>query len=159
MIEFKVNLLKFNTYWDKVEAAITNIGGDPYLSPAFRNVGIDYLTFTRRRFNINSTGSGDWQSLSSRTIKRRRAKSGGNRFPILKDTEKLYDSLKPGDVNNILEVLPNGVKVGTAIPYATYHQYGTSRMPARTILVFPDQDAQQAMNSRVIAGFRNLLKR
>ena len=38
----------------------------------------------------------------------------------------------------IFEPRPTMVTVGTGVPYAGYHQYGTKRMPARSFLPTPD---------------------
>lgn len=37
----------------------------------------------------------------------------------------------------------DSLKIGTAIPYAPHHQFGTSRMPARPFLVFQKEDVQK----------------
>lgn len=45
----------------------------------FRQWGVRYLAFTRRRFVAYSRGGGDWKPLAPSTILARRAKGGGTR--------------------------------------------------------------------------------
>jgi phage gpG-like protein len=56
-----------------------------------------------------------------------------NGKPILVDTGKLRSDVRHPDTKLLGKKLTISVKT----PYAKYHQFGTSRMPKRTILVAP----------------------
>lgn len=62
---------------------------------------------------------------------------GARSVEILRDEGLLLASLSPGNAANILETLPGRIIVGTNDPKAWYHQFGTSRMPARRIIPPP----------------------
>lgn len=157
MISFNVNTAKLDAFIAKVAKGVTNVGGDPNLSSAFDGVGRSYLAAMRRRFTINAAGGGDWPELSPVTLAKKLPK-GVRRSGILKVTQRLYRSLFPTTDENILQVNRRGVTVGTAVPYATYHQNGTRTIPQRTILVNPDKETLDVMQKRVAQGFRGLFK-
>lgn len=75
--------------------------------------------------------------------------------PILQLGGDLRDSLikRPFGVD---EVWDKGMVVGTAVPYATYHQNGTDRMPARPIIGKPTQQEMKTfgdtLHSWVVKG-------
>jgi hypothetical protein len=74
---------------------------------------------------------------------------GGSNFAILRDTSILFNSLTTGSPGNINEMLPNGVRVGTAIRYARHHQNPgrPGRPPQRKILVSPDVATNERIKS------------
>src|SRR6185436_13207261 len=62
--------------------------------------------------------------------------------PILVRDGTLRNSLhwygdSPG-YGGVFDAQPSFVVVGTSVPYAGYHQYGTKKMPARSFLPTPD---------------------
>ena len=57
-------------------------------------------------------------------------------MPILVRTGNLADSLM-GGAGAVREITPTSLIVGTSIPYAAFHQHGTSRMPMRKIIDVP----------------------
>lgn len=94
-----------------------------------------------------------WAPLKGSTIarragKERKALKGGRGSPafagnrdILRDTGRLFRSLSAGveetpagNPDQVLRLGRGEVIVGTNVPYAAYHQYGTARMPARPFL-------------------------
>ena len=121
------------------------------------------------------------------TIKREGAATmlevfGSRQVDILRDTGVLFNSLSPGQLDGVgpdavytkptedgvglqeFELKNNGVIVGTNVPYALYHQFGTSRMPARPFLPtgdVPDKWAQDWLDAGVVAleaGARQLFE-
>ena len=57
--------------------------------------------------------------------------------PLLRKSGTLYDSLiRPGARGNVNIQSPNSLEYGTDIPYADYHEFGTSRIPARPYLLY-----------------------
>jgi len=58
---------------------------------------------------------------------------------ILERTGRLRSSLvNKGGIDNVFEVTPDSLTVGTTVPYAMYHQTGTLRMPRRKIIELTD---------------------
>jgi len=54
---------------------------------------------------------------------------------ILERTQRLWDSLvSTGHADHISEISEKEFKIGTAVPYAIWHQRGTERMPQRKII-------------------------
>lgn len=115
----------------------------------------------RERFETFSRGdSVGWPPLSPRYAARKERKLGHQLVLIY--TGAMQDSLAPGQPNNIRFVLPNGSVVGTDDPKAHFHQYGTSRMPARPILVPPDDPSMPSntlddMTFDIEKGFQKLI--
>jgi len=113
-----------------------------------------YSAFLRRRYSIFSRGGGGWAALSPRTVARKRAKNRRNKNPlILRDTNTLYNSLNPGMPGNQSDVVPGGVAFGyrnfphpggpNVAELAEWHQFGGGRLPARPILVDPDDKTRK----------------
>ncbi len=97
---------------------------------AMKNVQSAYGTVAR-------TGRG-WKKLER--AKATAAKSFGP-VEILRDTDRLFNSLGPQLVKNldqVFQVNPGSVSVGTNVEYGAYHHNGTSRIPQRRL--WPDWD-------------------
>ncbi len=59
---------------------------------------------------------------------------------ILELTGRLIASISvKGSSENISEITPTEMRVGTIVPYAMAHQLGTNRMPARKIIQLTDE--------------------
>jgi hypothetical protein len=70
----------------------------------------------------------------------------GMHFDILRDTGALLNSLTPGGPLATEEpMLFGGIAVGTADRVARFHQFGGPRLPARPIIVPPDEQTRNAM--------------
>lgn len=67
-----------------------------------------------------------------------------------------------GNSDSIYEVTADTLRIGTRTPYARYFHYGTSKMPARTLIALTEQDKAQMVkiirdalgNEAVKLGFR-----
>lgn len=87
-----------------------------------------------------SQGAADgtpWAPLRPSTLEGRR-KGRGSRGSVqpLRDTGTMFQSLTSGGARgSVRKVSSIEVVVGTKIPYAVYHQFGTRRMPARKHVV------------------------
>lgn len=56
-------------------------------------------------------------------------------YPLLKATGDLERSItRDGDGNSYKEISPKTIVIGTSVPYAGFHQTGTSRLPMRQFL-------------------------
>lgn len=61
--------------------------------------------------------------------------------PMLRLTDRLYDSLTSQTSDTIWFVGPKSMQLGTRVPYFIFHQEGTATMPARPILTLPTEAA------------------
>lgn len=105
--------------------------------PAFEAMARYQVTVVNAR-QFTQQGSpevgGTWAPLSP-PYARWKAKRRPGR-PILVFDGDLRDSMTKVN-NGVYEVWNRGFVVGTAVPYATYHQNGTPTMPARPLLGSP----------------------
>ena len=120
------------------------------LSPAWEQVGNLLLSDFAVNFAQEGGyfGKGAWAQWAplkggdtvppTSTVRDRIRKGYGGAHPILERTSQLRQSLtQRGTPGNIFDVRPMGLTVGTATPYARFHQFGTSKMPARLIVGVP----------------------
>ena len=117
------------------------------LKPVFWNrVGNEVLNCIWTDFQVKRLGGTgldgiSWPALAESTLERRR-RSGRTDEEILIETTALLVSLAAGiaDVpsgspGQVFRLEPDGITVGSAIPYAEFHQAGIpGRMPARHIV-------------------------
>lgn len=170
MIKLKPDFSDLDKYVKAKAEGLSDIRKSSDLSEAYANAGSEYLRVMRNRFSSNSEGNGVWKDLARSTKRKRFSQYGtpakyvgrvGKRvisyasmkFPILKVTGKLFNSLVPGTDGNIFSLRKNGVEVGTSVPYASYHQYGGPVLPKRTILVKASKNALTDMKRVLVAGF------
>lgn len=118
---------------------LRRLSGATLPEPEAREAAGEYLRFTRDHFGEQSPGGGDWPALAPSTIRQRISRGYGGPAPILIQSGKLYTSLFPGAAGNLIYADPFGFDAGTDVFYSAYHQHGTGRMPARVILVDPDE--------------------
>ena len=134
------------------------------IADMFQQWAARYMAFIRRRFTVFSRGGGTWAPLADSTKAQRRgpakgsrkAKNGSRTFSILVDTGILRNSLSPGNPGNMFRPIDGGMQVGigpdshghdriTIGDLAVFHHYGKGRLPARTILVAPDEQTEKGM--------------
>lgn len=108
------------------------------LSPAWERVGMALLADFAQNFAQEGGLFGRisaWAPLAPGTVRERVRLGYGGAHPILYRTGQLAQSTSQrGTPGNIFDVQPMRLTVGTATPYAQFHQQGTSRMPARRII-------------------------
>lgn len=104
------------------------------MTPAFREMGRVALRSARENFARG--GRPRWKRRKKRQPWR-----------LMHKTKALRDSLK-------VELLRTGIAVGSDLHYASYHQFGTRRMPARPFVVNHDEDlkAYARIVERYIVG-------
>lgn len=90
-----------------------------------------YLIETEQFESEGAAGaSGKWAALSDVYAKYKEVAHPGQ--PILRADDNLYQSLTdPEAVGAVLRPEADSLTIGTSVPYATAHQRGTRRMPAR----------------------------
>lgn len=84
-------------------------------------VGLRQLKWVDDNFRSDGGLVGGWKPLSPFTIMMRR---NGSSKP-LQDTGILRASFNPKKDSRALTIEGNTVKIGSAVPYASYHEFGT----------------------------------
>ena len=132
------------------------------LRPVWEDIYDDFLTSERSVFaaegnvgsqtrEMGSGGSwGPWEPLNVDYAARKQAKGYGSK--ILVRTGRLRDSLtERSHADAVFQPRALGASLGTRVPYAGYHQTGTSRMPAREPIRITEVQARRWM--RLIQKF------
>lgn len=109
--------------------------------PAWAAIMLRLAEAEKRQFDSEGQrASGGWAPLAASTLARKQRLGLDPR--ILHATGRLAASLTaplPGG-DAIREALPLEMRFGTDVPYAGFHQTGTSRMPQRRPLETTEQD-------------------
>lgn len=99
----------------------------------------DFLEGERELFRTEGKGTsglfgtGKWKKLSPAYAKQKARKFKGR--GILVATGNLFGSLTRGShANHFFVASKKGMTIGTAVPYAKFHQTGTRKMPKRKII-------------------------
>lgn len=96
-----------------------------------------YYKAVKEVFASEGGKSGKWAGLSS-PYKAIKAKKYGN-VPILQRTKRLYRSMTQMGGEAIVNKQATEMTLGSNVPYGGYHQRGTSKMPARKVIDFSDE--------------------
>lgn len=112
------------------------------MAPLMEQIG--ELAMSEFAEGFQTAGFGKWPPLTLFTRRLKERKFPG--APIMVRTGTLRDSLiKRGATDNIFEVTPLGVQVGTAVPYAYKQHDGLGGTPGRPIVfVTPGLEAGAA---------------
>ncbi len=106
-------------------------------TPAWNDIADDFAQMQQKRFDAEGPG---WAALSPEYAKWKARHFGGK--PILQRSGALMASLTSrGSV--VQNMSPAALTLGSVVPYAKYHQSGTSRMPARPLIRFEQADRQR----------------
>jgi phage gpG-like protein len=119
------------------------------LTPYWRDVfAPKYFGIVQDLFSTSGTPRGEggkfsggpWERLSPAYAKWKFAHYPGRPTLSLTGTlrKSLYWTGSGLGQGGIFEATPTFVRVGTEIPYAKYHQYGTGKMPKRAFMPEPD---------------------
>lgn len=106
--------------------------------------------------------SGKWKPLSRAYAQRKGKRYGAQ--PILRASGKLERSLTGETADTILIEEPLEFGFGTRLFYAVFHQRGTSKMPAREVFSFSEQQRTDLMKGlqkgllKVIRGDRRVAR-
>lgn len=115
------------------------------LEPVMEQIGEDILADNAMQFLTEgdyyrasmaaALVSPKWEPLAPSTQRDRERRGYEPDHPILWRTGTLAASLSERDgPGNIFETTKTSVRVGTSVPYASYHEYGTTRMPPRPLV-------------------------
>lgn len=148
----------------RLKRALAAGSANPAMRAMYAKWGDRYLLFSHTRYTRNSRG-GSWAPLAPLTLANRRAR-GSTSNAILIDRGNLVSALVRGVAGNLFQFLPNGIRAGfndrdphpdAKISYAqlaVIQGHGTSRIPARPIIVLPDA----ATRAGIAADARNTIQ-
>jgi phage gpG-like protein len=110
--------------------------------PAFHAISDKMQEGERMQFDTEGGyGSGGWTPLKPATIA---AKAAAGLDPrILQATTTMMQTLSEDTEGSIREVSPMGLKFGTSVPYAIFHQQGTKKMAMRKPVEFPEMERRE----------------
>jgi phage virion morphogenesis protein len=106
------------------------------LSGFFKSAANVVLESVNRNF-IEGGRPTAWKPLKPSSIRRRKG-TGNPR--ILRDTGLLMASIGSRSGNGVYRLTPHSIEVGTNVPYAAAHQFGTKYMAARPFMVVQEKD-------------------
>jgi phage gpG-like protein len=108
------------------------------LSEAFKEIAEDFHKGERQQFQSEGGyGAGGWVPLAPSTIERK--EKGGYPMDILVRTGELRQAMAGEGGAAIEEIRPLEMRLGTTLAYARFHQKGTRGMPARPIIMLPEE--------------------
>lgn len=114
------------------------------LRPFLDRIGEYLREVAQEQFESEGGRSRAWRPLSPGYAAQKLARFGQR--SILVATGDLRDSLSRTGGRHIEQVIgEDSLKFGTSVPYASYHQGGTERMPQRRILDLVEDDRQHIM--------------
>lgn len=120
-------------------------------TPVWGPVTAELRRLTARQFATEGqSGSAGWASLSPVTIARKQALGQPNR--ILEATGRLMRSVTTAQAQDGVDRRTNDtLQWGTTVPYAAFHQAGTSNMPRRPVVQLPESSRERI--AREIANY------
>lgn len=122
--------------------ALSRFGDEVSDFSEFWDTKFKLFFYSTEQLTFAGGGGGTWPALSDRY--RRWKNQHFPSAPILTLTGAMKASLlAPDATGSIWRPSALSLEVGSAVPYATYHQSGTSRMPARPPLRFAQADSQR----------------
>ena len=103
------------------------------------------LELVRQAYRVKAAGGKDeagtkWKPLKASTKRRKQAE--GVDQGILRQTGRLLDSLSSVGGEHSLQVLDTGagsISIGTDVPYAVHHHFGTETIPRRPLWPPPNR--------------------
>ena len=112
------------------------------MRPAFRQIMEAFFQIEKKQFASEGRyGSGGWESLSpTYALWKSRNFPGAS---ILQRTRRMVLSLTGETSDTVKEMSPKNFRIGTKVPYAGYHQTGTSRMPRRPVIELTESDKRE----------------
>jgi phage gpG-like protein len=128
MIEFTYSLS--STSIDRALGALLDAAADR--GEAIEEIAADFREMAARQFATEGSAEGTpWPPLAPSTARRKKAGAG-----LLVSSGMLARSLGVrGAAGSVEEQDAHSLALGTRIPYAAFHRFGTSRMPARPLIV------------------------
>ena len=145
-------LRRFSAAVERAGAELANVGKHvlPKLIPLMESS-------VAKQFDARGRGnSGSWAPLSVAYAKWKQANYPGK--PLLERSGALRAGLTQSGPNARRDVTGNELTFGTVgVPWASYHQTGTAKMPARAVFDFAD-DFERGLQSAIAAGVREAVR-
>ena len=91
-----------------------------------------------------SYGSGGWPALAESTIESKQSRGKDN--GILRASNDLFNSLTSEGPGSIADISKEWLRYGTSIPYAGFHQSGTTNMPQRRVVRLPESERRMLVS-------------
>lgn len=127
---------------------------------------VRYYAETKRNFQRNSRGGGQWKPLASSTLKQKKKKTS-----ILIRTGTLLGALGVKAPGSSQQYIEGGIRLGfdgkrrhsrqssaTIQDIANYHQKGGGNLPQRMILNLPSKNTVEGMRRDYAEALRDLMK-
>lgn len=130
----------------QLDRALSRFGdhlGD--MRPFFQKASEMISSAVEEQFETEGSRTSGWAPLSPRYAAWKMAQVGNQ--PILVFTGRMKKSLIGEGPDSIREADRDQLRWGTSVPYAIFHQRGTSRMPQRRIIDLTEQDRQDLMKA------------
>lgn len=146
-------LTRLTTAFERAGAEVADMGKHvlPKLLPVLEQA-------TAKQFDSEGYGpaAGSWAALSTKYAAWKSKAAPG--APLLVLSGKLREALTSGGPNALREVSGSSLSFGTTgVPYASTHQTGSGRMPARPPFDF-DEGFEEAMQGAAMAGVREAVR-
>ena len=144
-----VKLLNSEVFDAKIKDAISQVKN---LMPEFTVIANMWYKDNKQIFDLKSAGqyedfkTGPDGKRPTKYMLYKKSKVGGA-YPLLKFSGKLAASiLNSGAAGAVKEISATQLVLGTTIPYAIYHQLGTSKMPARPPIINKESEKHGQTN-------------
>ncbi len=138
-------LAKLVRNWTPIWKLVINKAVKPWLSGGGSSGG---LAFAGQFPTEGDAGAhGHWAPLQPKYEAQKRKRWGDK--PILQASGAMYDDLTGSSNQGVIQAL--SMSYGSSLPYAKFHQTGTSKMPARRI-IDPDDNFKLGIRRQVTRG-------
>ena len=172
----KVDLSGLERYGETIRRDLSNPSGTGPIRGVFRLWAARWRTFQKLKFVKKSRGGGSWKGLAKSTKRQRRkgGKGGSGKTTILWDKfGSMLKALTPlfsSQPGQLEKPLVGGIRVGfggpgkhpngvvTIADIASFHDAGTTTIPARQILEDIDAVTNSAMTGDMEAACEKLAK-
>lgn len=120
------------------------------LRKPFKEIAGSFRKIEEKQFGSQGGyGSGGWPALRESTLAHKARE--GYPMDILVRTGAMRASLVGKTSETIAEIHPLELTLGTTIPYALFHQKGTTGMTARPVIQLTEQDKRDWM--KILQGY------
>ena len=120
------------------------------LRDPFTRIANDFYRQNKATFSLTGAGTLEgakrWPDLKEST-KKQKKRNYGTAYPILVATGRLAGSLiNPGHPDTVKNIKKRSLELGTNVPYAKFHQYGTRNIPMRKPVFIRTRQAARWLN-------------
>lgn len=166
---FEFDLSDWNAATARIAESVAQGPRDPDIGGGMQSALGFQDDNVQKEYYFASAGDGRWPALAYSTIRKRMGESHsrdihqllfgnnmGDYLPILIITGRKYNSLAQGQPDHYMNITQDSMQSGTSVFDAHYHQGGAQRgrwsLPARPIIIPPDDATERKMQQAVSAG-------